>query len=227
MRLCELQDWPVVGRIARHRDFGRGALLGLRRVGGHPERNHAGPDLQLDVGVEVLWRTRARLRRRLVDGQRQHRRRGEFLVLRAPCLVGAAGAHVLDDRLQRVQLLGAILDHSSATEDDCRAVVERMVVDRAGEDDAVDERHGHADVDTAAELTKHAAGRRAVQVQQIPDSYVDGRDDERLRVDNESDMAMERLVEDGIDRLALVEAPLGMAADAAALGQLSHRAPPS
>src|SRR5947207_592368 len=68
------------------------------------------------------------------------------------------------------------------------------------------------------------AGRRAVQVEQIPDSYVDGRDHERLRVDNESDMAMERLVEDGIDRLALVEAPLGMAAHAAALGQLSHRA---
>ena len=99
-----------------------------------------------------------------------------------------------------------------------------MVVDRAGEDDAVDERHGHADVDTPAELAKHAAGRRAVQVEQIPDSYVDGRDHERLRVDNESDMAMKRLVEDGIDRLALVEATLGMAAHAAALGQLSHRA---
>ena len=93
-----------------------------------------------------------------------------------------------------------------ASEDDRRAVVHRVVEDAAREDDAVDDRRGDADVDPLVELLQHPTRGRAVEVQRVADASVDRRDHVRLSVDDEADVADERLVEDRVDRLAVVDA---------------------
>jgi hypothetical protein len=63
---------------------------------------------------------------------------------------------VLDDRPHRVQLLGAIGDLAGAAEHDRRAVVHRVVVNGAREHESVEERRGHADVDSALQVPQHS-----------------------------------------------------------------------
>src|ERR671921_882421 len=74
---------------------------------------------------------------------------------------------------------------------------DRWVEGRAGQDQAVDQGHGDADVHVRAQAEPAPGG--AVQVQRLPDPGVAGGDDVRLAVDHEPDVADEALVEDGVD----------------------------
>ena len=87
---------------------------------------------------------------------------------------------------------------------------------RAGQDQAVEERDGDAGVDAAAQRSQHAAGGGAVKVERVAVAPMNGRDDEGLDVvfawHNESHVADQGLVEDGVDRLSVVRTPAGKAA---------------
>ena len=85
----------------------RGAAAG-RRWGSSAvvdDRDHARPRLQRVVLLVVERRPRADLRRRLVDRQREHGRGLQLLLGRRAHLRPAPGHDVLDDRLQRGELL--------------------------------------------------------------------------------------------------------------------------
>lgn len=79
---------------------------------------------------------------------------------------------------------------------------------RAGEHEAVEQRDGQAAGGAAGERADQAARGREVDVDLVFDAGVQGRDDERLVVADEPDVADERLVEDGVDLLAVVDATL-------------------
>jgi hypothetical protein len=84
-------------------------------------------------------------------------------------------------------------------------VVER----RAREHDAVDQRDREAGVDAVLERAQRAAGGRAVDQHLVADARLQRRDHGRLAVVHEAEVADERLVEDRVDRVAVVEAAVG------------------
>ena len=143
------------------------------------------------------------------------------------CSVGAAhrvpapGRDVLAERAQRGELLVA-LDEGRGAEHDRGAVVDRMVEDRPREHEPVEQGHGHADRNPGGEVAQHPARRRAVHVEQVADARVQRRDDVRPAAGLEPDVAVERLVEDRVDRLAVVTAALRLAPDAQVVGEVAH-----
>ena len=89
-----------------------------------------------------------------------------------------------------------------------------MVERGACEHEAVEQRRGHTDGSAGCERAQHAARGRAVQIEPIADPAVHARDHERLPVvGDEADLADERLVEDRVDHLAIVDAALREPAD--------------
>jgi hypothetical protein len=93
-----------------------------------------------------------------------------------------------------------------------------MVEGRAGQDQAVQQGDGDADVHAGAQA--EAAAARPVQVDDVADPGVAGRDHERLAVDHEPDVADEALVEDGVDGLPVEGSPLGQPAEPRPVGRL-------
>jgi len=75
---------------------------------------------------------------------------------------------------------------------------------RPGEDQAVEQRDGQAGGQPGAERADRAARRRPVDVDGVGDARVQRRDDVGLTVDREAELRHQRLVEDRVDRLAIV-----------------------
>ena len=97
-------------------------------------------------------------------------------------------------------------------EDDGGAVVHRVMERGARHDQAVEQRDGDAGVGRrSAALRSMPAGGRAVEVERVAVAPVDGGDDDGLPVDDEADVADQRLVEDGVDGGGVVfgRAPAG------------------
>ena len=76
----------------------------------------------------------------------------------------------------------------------------------------------HADRDALIEIAQHAAGGRAVNVEFVSGASVGCGNHEGLAVDDEADVADEALIEDAINRFAIVDPALGLADDTSALG---------
>src|SRR5262249_60476008 len=110
----------------------------------------------------------------------------------------------------------AIVDLAPFAENDHRAVVHGVMEGGSRQDEAVEQRDGDAGVDAVFERAQHAAGGGAVEVKRVAHAGVDGGDDVRLPVDDEAGVADVRLVEDGVDGLAVVDSAGGEAADGGA-----------
>ena len=88
----------------------------------------------------------------------------------------------------------------------------------AREHETVEQRDGYARIDAALERAEHAAGGGAVEVQRVAFAPVNGGNHDRRAVDDEADVADQRLVEDGVHGFGVVAAALGEAAHAGAVG---------
>src|SRR5919204_1588435 len=148
---------PVIPHVAGHLDLTREVLVCQRVACDRAQWNHACPDRQIEVVVEIARRTRSDLRRGFVDREREHGGAGELLLARRPRFPGATGDDMLDDRPERFEPLCAVVQFARAPENDSRAVVQRMVVDRAREHHRVQQCRRYADVDLAGELAQHPA----------------------------------------------------------------------
>ena len=125
---------------------------GIRR-GSSIRRQHlladgddAGPDGQCVIRLVVARRTGADLGGGFVERQLQHRRRLQLLRRHLAQHVPAAGPQALGEGLEARFLLGGIRHLVRGAEHHHRAVVAGMVVGRARHDEAVDDRHGEADL---------------------------------------------------------------------------------
>jgi hypothetical protein len=116
-----------------------------------------------------------------------------------------------------------VLDERRGAEHDDRAVVDRVVERRAREHEPVEQRHGYADRDPGGQVAQHPARRRAVHVEEVAGARMKGGDDVRAAVDLEPDVAIQRLVEDRVDRLTVVAAALRLAPDTKMVGDVAHR----
>ena len=119
--------------------------------------------------------------------------------------------------VEHADFLLAIDDLLRFSEHDDRAVVHRVMERRSRQHQAVEKRDRDAGVDAAAQRPQHSGRRRAVEVEVIADARVDGRDDDRPPFDDESDVADQRLVEDGVDRRSIVIAALRQTPDSRSL----------
>ena len=139
-------------------------------------------------------------------------------------LLPAAGQHLLGERLQRAQLLLRLGHRPRLAEHDDRAVVDAHLEHRAREHHAVEQRDGEADRHRGAGGAQRPAGRRAVHVDLLAEARVQRGDHERLALVGEADVRHERLVEDGLDGVALVGRLLVHPAHAHALGRRGRAA---
>ena len=119
----------------------------------------------------------------------------------------------------RCELLGGVLDAARAAEEHRRAVVGGVVHRRAGEHEAVEQRHGQADRRARGERPCRAPRHRAVAVDDVAAARVQRGHDERLAVlADDAEVGDQPLVEDRVDRRAVVAAALAPAPQPHALG---------
>ena len=131
---------------------------------------------------------------------------------------------MLDDRRERAEPLVRPGHLGGDAEDHDRAIVHRMMERGARQDEAVEERHGGRDRDAVAQPAEHPARRGAVHVEGILHPGVRRRQDERLAVVHEAQVADEPFVEDGVHRGPVVGRAAGQAPDPRPLGgaRLAH-----
>jgi hypothetical protein len=102
---------------------------------------------------------------------------------------------------------------------------------RAGQRDPVDQRHREAEPRAVDERPQQPARRRAVQIEPVVHARVDHRHHVRLSAGNQAGVSDQALVEDRVDRVAVVRGALGMSADGRFGGldrgslPLAHRLP--
>ena len=144
---------------------------------------------------------------------------GELVLARLAHLPPASGDDVLHDRLQRLALLTVPGHRASLSEQHHRAVVGGVVHRRTRQHEAVDERDRQAGRGTGRERLDGAGAERAVAVDDAVPARVQGGDHERLAVlVGDAQVREQRLVEDRVDHIALVTAPLALAPQAHAVG---------
>ncbi len=124
----------------------------------------AAPDPGLDVLGLVDRAAGARLHRRLVERDGEHRGGGQLLAGVRPQRRRAPRDHVVDDQVQRVRALGVVLDQPGRADHDGRAVVHRVVERRAPGDQPVELGDGDADGGVGGGA-QPAGGDRAVHVE--------------------------------------------------------------
>ena len=120
---------------------------------------------------------------------------------------------------QRLPLCLAIPHPDRLPEYDDAPIVERHVEGSTSHDHAVDE--SDADTDRiGARDPQQPARRRPVQEERIPPSSMNRRDHDRMAFGrDEGDVADERLVDDGVDRIAVVCASIRQALDGGLVGR--------
>ena len=84
---------------------------------------------------------------------------------------------------------------------------------RSRQHQTVEQRDRDADGDRLLHVFQHPAANRAVNVKMVADTRVRCGDYLRLPIDAESDVADERLVDDGVDCLAVVAAAVTLTGD--------------
>ena len=132
-------------------------------------------------------------------------------------------ATLISDAINRATM--QIVDPRPRAEDDDGAVVHRVLEHRAGEHDPVEQRDREARREPLGQSPQGTARRRAVDVDRVSEPRVQGRDHERLPVEDEAQVRDERRVEHGVDRLAVVAPALGKPAHARARGGSGMGAP--
>src|SRR5262245_58802905 len=83
-----------------------------------------------------------------------------------------------------------------------------MVKGRTRQNEPVDRSDGHANWNATAQCPQGPARRRAVNVKFVADAAISRRNDERLSVDGEPDVANEAFVQNLVNRLAVVRTSL-------------------
>ena len=126
---------------------------------------------------------------------------------------------MFDDRAQRGTLLARILDGPGAAEEHHGSVVGRVVHRRARQHQAIEQRHGEAGGRARGQRAQCSPGGRAVHVDHVCSTSVQGGHDKRLpvRVDD-AEVREQSLIQDRVDQRPLVASAFALAPQAHAVG---------
>ena len=213
-------------QVRRQRRGDPGVRLGW--PGGQPQRQHAGPVRQVQVGLVLADPAGAGPDGHLAQWQRQYGGLGQLAPAGRAGVGAASRADLLDQRGEHGELLPLVGDQSGGAVRDDRAVVGAVVELGAGVDQPVEQRHRDADrqpvVAPGGEQRPAAGG--AVQVERVADADVQGGQHPRLAVDGEAERAVVRLVEHGVGGGLVVAHPVAGAVGCGPGGGWIHaRAP--
>ncbi len=216
---------PSVGAdVLGQLDAGSQQRVGLRCPDAQRERDDPGPGIELVVLLVVEGRPGANLRRGLLDGESDDRRRAHLVVGRRADFVPAARNDPFHDRPEGRSLLERLGDLACFAEDDRRAVVGRVVHRRAGQHEPVDQRDRQACPGAACHRAHRPPGAGTVAVDDIAVPGVERRHRQGLAVvHHDRQVSDQGLVEDRVDRPAIVAAALTLAAQADPLGSRRGR----
>ena len=187
----------------------RGSATGSSAL--EPQRQLARPHRERVVVLVVLRRARAQLGRSLVEREGHDPRRPQLDLRRGAHRGEPPGHDVLHDRVERPRLLRRVPDLTRRAQHQDAAVVHRVVEGGAREHQAVEQRDRQATRRTGAEERQHPARGRAVDHHLVADAREGRGNHERLALVHEAHVADEGLVEDGVDRGAIVVAALRQA----------------
>ena len=196
----------------------------LRRPGYRAQRQHPRPDRQVHVIVVVDRPASSHLRRDLVQRQPDHPGAGQLGGVRAPGVRGPARENVVDEAHHGVRLLAGLLDRRRRPEHHDRPVVDGVMKGGAGQHQPVDQRHRDGQLGTGRGRFENMVGGRPVQQQTVAVPGVGGGNHPHGAVHLTGGVTDEPLVEDGVDELAVVAAPLAVPADGGA-GRREERRP--
>src|ERR1700678_3666384 len=181
--------------VGRQRDFWSQLRVWLRFTEGQRDWQHPRPYVQAKVLLLVARHPGPDLHRGLVEGQPQDRRGGHLLLRRLPRRGPPSRDQVVGDDLQRPPAFDLACDHGCLREHDSAAVVHRVVEHRAGADEAVGVRHGHAHL-LAVRRPERMVRRRPVQVQRVALAAIGGGQDNWAAVGDHPEVADQSGVED-------------------------------
>ena len=94
-----------------------------------------------------------------------------------------------------------------------------MIEDGTGQNESVSESHRDADGKSFANISQHAAGSGAVEIDRVADARVERGNHEGLAIDRKTDVADESFIENLVDGRTVVDAAMRFAHDARALGR--------
>ena len=125
----------------------------------------------------------------------------QLLLGRRTGVAAAPRDDVVHHEVEATALLAQVLHLGCVADDHDGAVIDVGVVGGAGHDEAVDERHGHADLDLRRPRpSEEAAGGRPVQVDDVTVAAVgEGDDDRETAIVVQSDVAHHSFVQDRVD----------------------------
>lgn len=178
--------------------------------GRQAQRHDARPVRQRDVLRVVDGRAGAHLRGDLDEIEGEHSGRGEFAFIRGPAIGGAPRPDVIQQAAQGPRFLRGVVDHARVTADDDRAEVHRMVHGRPGQHQGVDEGRGDADGQARPRCfgcpggQHRAAAGGTVQVEGFAVAGVRRRQHHRPTGTEVAQVTDQGLVQDVVDRLAVV-----------------------
>lgn len=140
------------------------------------------------------------------DGQHlgglQFPRTGAAYLLRAPW------EDMFDQGMQRRFFFRLFGDHLTPSQDHHRAIVDRMMEGGARQDQPVHMGDGNADRQTALHPLEQSAAWGTVQIELRSDPHIQGRDDKRLIILHQADMAEKARIQNGRDRLSIIHRAL-------------------
>jgi hypothetical protein len=189
----------------------RQAGIGDGRLSREMERDYAGPDGERIIGIVVDRRAGANFCGHFFEIERENGGAFQLGGGGFANVVPAAGNDVIRDRAQSDDFFVVRGDGARGAENNCAAIVHRMMEGGTRENKSIEERDRDADRHTFGEFAQHAAGSGAVDVERVALAAVAGGDHIGLAIESETDVANEGFVENFEDDIAIVGSALGQA----------------
>ena len=148
---------------------------------------------------------------KFVDGETHDERGFEFFLVGLAGVGPAAREDVFGDGAQGGEFFFTIFHRGCCPQDHDRAVIHRVIENRAREHEAIEQRDGHADRNSLIQVAQHSARGGTVDVEVVARATVGRRNHEWLVVYHKTDVTDEALVKDLVSGCAIVDTAVRLA----------------
>ena len=194
----------VIAHIIRHRNPLITSLIADRRAALQLHRQNPRPNRQRIILRIILRRPQAHLRRNLVQLQSQNARRLQLFLIRLPRLRPPPRQNLLRKSAQRLQSSPRPIHQRRLPQRHHRPVIHRMIENRSRQHQPIHQRHRHANRNPRADIPQHPARRRPMKINRIPNPREHRRNHKRLPVHRKPDVTNEALIQNLVNRIAVI-----------------------
>jgi len=181
------------------------------------ERNHAGPNRKRIIRSVIFDRAGADFCGDFRERKPQDVCGFQFLLVGLARVVPAAGENLFRKRAEGSKFFFGGIHGRSFAERHNGTIVHGMVEYGAGENEAIEKCDCDANTGAFARAPEHAAGCRAVKIDEFTDASVHRGNDIGLGVRSEPNVADKSFIENFVDGIAIVDTAMRFAHDTRAL----------